>query len=265
MNSCPWFASSSSAKQRSGDRNENNRGSIMNMNFQSENATLKRGKKPLRFGLSLVAMAFATFPLGEPANGQGFSSETAGVRNAGAPTQGSRRSIQHDGRSFTVVPASEASVLNFGEALETASSPSASGSAASNSIDLIGFQSRLLGCDDDGCGDGSGHGSCGSGGCGNAYGGSSAMAGFGSGAGFGNGSGGGLACPTCDPYCYVRAEALYMRRNGLDNFTRSRNFRLGDHDFEIGPRITIGQVPDCVNGTEFTFTGPLEWTNTSTV
>ncbi|MEP0346621.1 hypothetical protein, partial [Rhodopirellula bahusiensis] len=73
------------------------------------------------------------------------------------------------------------------------------------------------------------------------------------------GYGGGMACPTCDPYRYASVEALYMRREGIDNFTVARDFALDDLDFEWAPRITVGMVPDCVNGIEVGFTGVLDW------
>lgn len=74
-----------------------------------------------------------------------------------------------------------------------------------------------------------------------------------------------MGCPTCEPYCYIRAESVLMRRQGIDNFTRSRNFSLDDYDFEFAPRITIGTVPDCVSGNEFSFTGPLQWRTSETL
>ncbi|MEM9368432.1 MAG: hypothetical protein AAGD07_20755 [Planctomycetota bacterium] len=71
--------------------------------------------------------------------------------------------------------------------------------------------------------------------------------------------GGGMACPTCDPYYYGSFEALYMRREQVDDFSAARDFLLDEYDFELGMRVTLGSVPDCVNGTEVSFVGPLSW------
>ncbi|KAA5543234.1 hypothetical protein FYK55_13235 [Roseiconus nitratireducens] len=70
----------------------------------------------------------------------------------------------------------------------------------------------------------------------------------------------GSACGVpCDPYCYVTVEGLYMNRGGDDGFSYTRNVVMDDFDFEFAPRITIGRVPDCVNGFEFTWIGQLDW------
>ena len=63
----------------------------------------------------------------------------------------------------------------------------------------------------------------------------------------------------CDPYCYVLVEGLYMQRRGDSNFTFSNLFSMGEFDYELGPRITVGSLPDCVHGYEATLTGPIEW------
>ncbi|MEO1528737.1 MAG: hypothetical protein AAFX06_25230 [Planctomycetota bacterium] len=62
----------------------------------------------------------------------------------------------------------------------------------------------------------------------------------------------------CDPYRYVNVEALIMDRGSDDSFTLSRSFLIEEFDFEWAPRITFGSVPNCVNGYEFTWVGPLE-------
>jgi hypothetical protein len=107
------------------------------------------------------------------------------------------------------------------------------------------------GCGLSSCGGGCGTGACGSGSCGsNAY---------------SFGMGGKDACNPCTPYRYVSVEALYMDNDSVGNYSLSRNFRLDDFDFEIGSRITIGAVPDCVHGYELTFVGPFEWTQSSRI
>ena len=64
----------------------------------------------------------------------------------------------------------------------------------------------------------------------------------------------------CQPGYYVRAEALYMRRTGHEGLTLSQDFALDEFDFEIGPRLTLGRLFDCVNGYEVVYTGLFdEW------
>ncbi len=75
------------------------------------------------------------------------------------------------------------------------------------------------------------------------------------------GAGGTVCGPTCNPYRYATVDALYMGNNELDNFGSPALFNLGDFDYELGIRATIGYVPDCRNGFEFTFTGPFQWTS----
>ena len=50
-----------------------------------------------------------------------------------------------------------------------------------------------------------------------------------------------------------------MERDGKDSFTLSPNYNLGGFDLETGGRITIGSVPNCVEGFEASFTGLLQW------
>ena len=66
-------------------------------------------------------------------------------------------------------------------------------------------------------------------------------------------------CAPCEPFCYVSVETLFMQRQSA-NFTASPNFLMDDFGFEVIPRLTIGRVPDCINGCELTFTGVAEWT-----
>lgn len=76
------------------------------------------------------------------------------------------------------------------------------------------------------------------------------------------GMAGNVCGPTCDPYIYASVEALYMDHNDASGFamlgpTVSPAFR--DFDYEFGSRITVGVLPDCRNGYEFSFTGQFEW------
>jgi hypothetical protein len=68
----------------------------------------------------------------------------------------------------------------------------------------------------------------------------------------------------CDPYNYVIVEGLYMERSGEDNFSLTRNVRMDEFDFEFAPRITLGTLPNCVNGFEFTWIGPLDFSRAVT-
>lgn len=63
----------------------------------------------------------------------------------------------------------------------------------------------------------------------------------------------------CDPYYYVNVEALYMERLGEGGFSLTRNVAMDDFDWEIAPRVTVGSLPNCVNGYEFTWVGPFKW------
>ncbi|MCC9603172.1 hypothetical protein LOC67_21695 [Stieleria sp. JC731] len=63
----------------------------------------------------------------------------------------------------------------------------------------------------------------------------------------------------CDPYRYVHVEGVYMQRRGNVNANFIRSAELDDFDFQLAPRITIGNLPNCVTGYEFTFTGPIEY------
>ncbi len=96
-----------------------------------------------------------------------------------------------------------------------------------------------------------GTGACGTGGCGPC--------------GSSYGAGGPDLCAPCEPFCYVAIDALYMDQGSFDAFTLSRDFGIGDIQYELGSRITIGSVPDCVNGCEITYTGQFEWNRSRSV
>ena len=81
---------------------------------------------------------------------------------------------------------------------------------------------------------------------------------------------GGTPCyaPGCDVSWYVGYEALWLRREGDDNFTMSRFNRLAPFDYEIGRiggRVTAGRLFDCTNGVEAVYTGPFKWTRSSNI
>ena len=166
------------------------------------------------------------------------------------------QSIQHNGNSFSVVQASDALGMM---SIPQESAPLSNLDETIQQVGFCGGNCGSKGCDGgcDGSGTGCGSaGSCGGGSCG---GGSCGGSSYGAGSSCNYGGGGCMECPTCDPYRYARVEAVYMRREDIDNFTRSQLFDLDEYDFEWAPRVTFGCVPDCVNGTEISFTGPLNW------
>jgi hypothetical protein len=52
---------------------------------------------------------------------------------------------------------------------------------------------------------------------------------------------------------------LSMRKTGSRRFSASPDFLLDRYDEEVGSRLTIGYVPDCVSGYEFSYTGRFQW------
>jgi hypothetical protein len=73
------------------------------------------------------------------------------------------------------------------------------------------------------------------------------------------GAGGNVCGPTCSPYQYVIADALYMRHDGADHPGYPVAYGFDNFDFELGMRLTIGTTPDCHNGYEMSFVGPFQW------
>ena len=71
--------------------------------------------------------------------------------------------------------------------------------------------------------------------------------------------------PGCDVSYYVNAEALYLRREGDERFSLSRNTFLPDFEYEWGGRFTLGHLWDCVNGVEATYVGPFDWNRNRTI
>ncbi|PHQ35377.1 hypothetical protein [Rhodopirellula bahusiensis] len=162
----------------------------------------------------------------------GLGTAATQAQQFGGPS--SSNTMMHEGQAFRVVQASDPAAAGWDlNAMQSAMN--ASSSSFGNEVAQVGHH---------GLGQAQ---SCGS--CGTQCGGACGSAGY----------GGGMACPTCDPYRYASVEALYMRREGIDNFTVARDFALDDLDFEWAPRITVGMVPDCVNGIEVGFTGVLDW------
>ncbi|RMF40637.1 MAG: hypothetical protein D6753_11330 [Planctomycetota bacterium] len=75
--------------------------------------------------------------------------------------------------------------------------------------------------------------------------------------------------PGCDVTAYLSYEALWLRREGDDRFTLSRNTFLPDFDFELGGdfggRYTVGWLQNCVDGWEVSYVGPYDWQRSATV
>lgn len=74
--------------------------------------------------------------------------------------------------------------------------------------------------------------------------------------------------PGCDVSWYVNYEALWLRREGDENFSLSQFRRLPEFDYEMGEfggRITAGRLFDCTNGIEGVYTGPYKWRRDSNI
>jgi hypothetical protein len=72
------------------------------------------------------------------------------------------------------------------------------------------------------------------------------------------GSGGNVCGPTCNPYYYASVDALYMTNDGVEDFVGGP-FNVSDYDYELGGRVTVGSVPNCRNGHEFSIVSPFRW------
>ena len=151
--------------------------------------------------------------------------------------------IRHGDSEFKVVQSSH---------VRTAADPSNVRTVGSLFEDEKDSNIALTGCHSCGthCGGACSTGACGTGACGGgAYGGYSAadMGAY------------GMSCGVpCEPYTYVIAEALYMDHDGSAP-RLSRVFQLNELDYEWGTRLTLGSLPDCVHGTEITYTGRFDW------
>jgi hypothetical protein len=72
---------------------------------------------------------------------------------------------------------------------------------------------------------------------------------------------------TCSPeICrrfYLGYEAVYMQREGDQQYSFSRGNFLPNNGYELGHRITLGQMFDCTDGVEFVYTGSFTWERAS--
>ena len=129
-----------------------------------------------------------------------------------------------------------------------------SDSTSADSIAQVGYGCQS--CNQHGCNGGCYGGGCNDGSC------------YGQG-NYGHGSniytGSNVCGIPCNPYYYGNFEVLYFERRGLDNRSLIRNTPLGDENFEGFGRVTIGSLPNCVNGWEATFVGNPTWDTAITV
>ncbi len=150
--------------------------------------------------------------------------------------------LSHGGESYRVVTAQGYSASGGSEVAAAASNTIAQagwfgGSSCDSNCDVMG------GCGSCASSFGGSPGSCNS--CGGSLG------------YYGGGMGG--SCPTCSSFWYGSIEALYMRKYGDKDFSASPDYTVGQFDLQGAPRLTIGYVPDCVNGYEFSYTGRFQW------
>lgn len=78
-----------------------------------------------------------------------------------------------------------------------------------------------------------------------------------------------LGCNLCEENCrmgyYGTVESLWLMREGEDDFSLSRQFRLGGFDYETGLRFSVGEKTTCSDGWEFVYVTPYEWTTAGTL
>ncbi len=173
----------------------------------------------------------------------------------GPATVVGEKTIQHGGGNYQIIDAATASTLTSQLDHEpiTTDIPMLTQPQMINGYAVQNFAgvSANGGCSS--CGN-SGCSSCGGGGYGGYRGHNSGKLGM-----------SGNACgPICNPYLYASGEVLYMTNNQVGNYTRSPNFSLNDYDYHFGLRATLGIVPDCRNGMEFSFVGPFNFRQSET-
>ncbi len=67
----------------------------------------------------------------------------------------------------------------------------------------------------------------------------------------------------CNPYRYLIVEGLFMQRQGSSGYSNIRGVGMDEFNFEWAPRITLGSLPNCVNGYEVTWTGAFDFDRSS--
>jgi len=193
-------------------------------------------------GISVVPAAaqFGTpaHAVGGPVTSYGLSdiSLAPGETIVGSPSMMGGPAITHNGGSYQIVDASSVPMAG-----DTMSDPILS--------EMPMMQSPLIG--------GYATSGCATGNCGGSYG-THAMGGQYRG-GSGVGMTGNVCGPICNPYIYAALDALYVTNRSVESNDRTSFSFLNDFDYEFGVRGTVGIVPDCRNGMEFSFIGPLDW------
>jgi hypothetical protein len=66
-------------------------------------------------------------------------------------------------------------------------------------------------------------------------------------------------CPEVCRRFYLGYEAVYLQREGDQQYSFSQGNFLPNNGYELGHRITLGQMFDCTDGVEFVYTGSFTW------
>ncbi len=70
-------------------------------------------------------------------------------------------------------------------------------------------------------------------------------------------------CPEVCRRFYLGYEAVYLQREGDQQYSFSQGNFLPNNGYELGHRITLGQMFDCTDGVEFVYTGSFTWERAS--
>lgn len=62
---------------------------------------------------------------------------------------------------------------------------------------------------------------------------------------------------------YLGYETIYMQREGDQQYSFSQGNFMPNNGYELGHRITLGQMFDCTDGVEFVYTGSFTWERAS--
>jgi hypothetical protein len=69
----------------------------------------------------------------------------------------------------------------------------------------------------------------------------------------------------CKRTFYTSYEAIWLNRSGDNNFTMSQVQTMPDFGYDLAGRLTFGYMYDCVEGVDFVFSGPFNWTRQASV
>jgi hypothetical protein len=70
-------------------------------------------------------------------------------------------------------------------------------------------------------------------------------------------------CPEVCRRFYLGYETVYMQREGDQQYSFSQGNLMPNNGYELGHRITLGQMFDCTDGVEFVYTGSFTWERAS--